>query len=381
RYEALDTDTRSFRLLEILPDMETTPVRLRLSPSTFDDDCPTYSALSYSWQYNPPQPQMQIYCNDLPMRIGYNLWTFLRQCRKTDGTGHHLWVDAICIDQQNISERNHQVAQMRDIYSKAARAIVWLGPDIGTDEATEAFDLVTGPNRLLYRDSRRDMRWHRSRRQWRALEKLLNRSYWSRVWIIQEFILAKLVELRCGNRIAPLENFDDICRWLETLEKPFTSRHLGSAGITFSRAYRLFKHRTEWWNTNGSAQTFSLRRLFEAYATSKSSDRRDKVYGLLGLACTISNQRSLVYADYSKKPVEILIDVVRNQCGWATRKDELANLHLVLLLKKALSVEHDEVHTHVLYYAPDLYPFLHLLSTTEFVRTNLLCIATVMEVG
>lgn len=315
------------------------------------------------------------------MQIGYNLWSFLHQFRQTDETGCLLWIDAICIDQQNTIERNHQVAQMRDIYSKATRVIVWLGDNIETDEASEAFNLVIGPHRLSYRDDHRDMRWHRSRRQWRALERLLNRSYWSRVWIIQEFILAKLVEIRCGHQTSPLENFEDICRWLEDFGKPFKSRHSASAGITFSKAYRLFKHRAEWWRTNGIARTFSLRRLFEAYTSSESSDRRDKVYALLGLACNISNDGSPIHADYSKTPVEILIDVVRNQCGWTTRKDELDNQRLVLLLKEALSVEHVEVYNHVLHHARDLLPFLHLLSTTEFVRTDLECIATVIEVG
>ncbi|KAF2452112.1 hypothetical protein P171DRAFT_321969, partial [Karstenula rhodostoma CBS 690.94] len=50
--------------------------------------------------------------------------------RKNERTRPLLWIDAFCIDQSNIRELNHQVAQMRDIYAAADSVIVWLGSDV-----------------------------------------------------------------------------------------------------------------------------------------------------------------------------------------------------------------------------------------------------------
>lgn len=53
-YEALNTDSKSFRFIEVLPDHESNPIRFKLSSSCLDDDCPAYTTLSYTWQCDPP---------------------------------------------------------------------------------------------------------------------------------------------------------------------------------------------------------------------------------------------------------------------------------------------------------------------------------------
>ena len=55
-----------------------------------------------------------------------------------------LWIDALYINQDETVERNHQVALMRDIYKKAARAIVWIGPEgVDTTKKYEARIAIT----------------------------------------------------------------------------------------------------------------------------------------------------------------------------------------------------------------------------------------------
>ena len=48
-----------------------------------------------------------------------------------------LWIDAICVDQNNIPERGHQVVRMAAIYPQASRVVVWLGPE--RDDSALAF--------------------------------------------------------------------------------------------------------------------------------------------------------------------------------------------------------------------------------------------------
>jgi len=84
---------------------------------------PQYEALSYSW--DAQYPQIYIYCSWAIFPITANCETALRHLRSR--RSRLLWVDSICIDQTSISEQNHQVRLMGDIYKTVQRVLVWLG--------------------------------------------------------------------------------------------------------------------------------------------------------------------------------------------------------------------------------------------------------------
>lgn len=83
-----------------------------------------YQALSYTWGHATANQLIEL--NGTPFRIRDNLWDFLHHAREEGLTGY-LWIDALCINQSQVSERNHQVGMMEDIYSQAECVIVWLG--------------------------------------------------------------------------------------------------------------------------------------------------------------------------------------------------------------------------------------------------------------
>ncbi|KAI1847193.1 hypothetical protein JX266_006733 [Neoarthrinium moseri] len=84
-----------------------------------------YTALSYVWGDAEKTEVMLL--DDKEFQITANLAEALRNIRDDVGT-YHIWADALCIDQRNISERNTQVAMMGDIYSSAMHTIIYLGP-------------------------------------------------------------------------------------------------------------------------------------------------------------------------------------------------------------------------------------------------------------
>ena len=95
-----------------------------------------YEALSYVWgRETAPAP---IFCGDGELRITANLDHALRHLRLA--RPRKLWVDALCIDQENMDERARQVGYMRLVYKHAALVIVWLGPKVPGVE--RAFDSV-----------------------------------------------------------------------------------------------------------------------------------------------------------------------------------------------------------------------------------------------
>jgi hypothetical protein len=109
-----------------------------------------------------------------------------------------LWIDAICIDQTSFAERNHQVSLINHIYSIAACVIVWLGLSDEVD--------VVEHDRLLP-----SLNWGahlhlKSPATWTpilvdCMQILCKRDYWTRIWIIQEFVLAQKVEVWLGDDI------------------------------------------------------------------------------------------------------------------------------------------------------------------------------------
>lgn len=161
-----------------------------------------YTALSYEWgipainrqvvssneagKTHEPSSSLykkQVTVNGQQLAISHNLFDALLhiRARLTKGKAAVLWVDALCIDQDNVLERGRQVAQIRNIYRSAQEVLCWLGP------ATP--DTLSPDTNSFSRD-------------------VMQRSYWHRVWIIQEFVLARSISLMCGERLFSLPDID-----------------------------------------------------------------------------------------------------------------------------------------------------------------------------
>ncbi|PMD27086.1 hypothetical protein NA56DRAFT_684547 [Hyaloscypha hepaticicola] len=87
------------------------------------DDCPDYEALSYTWGSSGTDIHIELDGQDFSIRP--NLAYALAALRRSES--RVLWVDAFCINQNNIHERNHQVEQMGEIYRQARQVLAWLG--------------------------------------------------------------------------------------------------------------------------------------------------------------------------------------------------------------------------------------------------------------
>lgn len=126
-YRDLDRQRQEIRLLELLPSAGPRYARIpecRLVQSSLLDK-PQYAALSYFWG-NPEQNRV-IIVDDMGIRIPQNLFEALIELRPTEGS-LIIWIDFLCINQNNNSERSWQVGLMKEIYSQADGVLAWLGP-------------------------------------------------------------------------------------------------------------------------------------------------------------------------------------------------------------------------------------------------------------
>lgn len=187
------TSSRSTRIIKIYPSRyETSALVCELSEEELNDDNPpSYAAISYTW--GSQSPSKIILCHGKALAVTQNCEAILRRFRQVDKMSY-VWIDAICIDQSNVKERNIQVAMMEDIYRLAEVVAVWLGPATEcTQEAFRYFEHLAEGNNL-----------DRDRAQSRLLSKeILEQPWFTRMWTIQEVAMAspKVVYLCRGDRM------------------------------------------------------------------------------------------------------------------------------------------------------------------------------------
>jgi len=131
KYIPLPKTRGSIRLLKLFPGkFKTEQVDCELIPAILDENSSNvkYEALSWSWGKKPPTSYINIRQNDQSYAkyVSPDLLSALRALRNARFV-RHLWIDAICINQEHDMEKNHQVEMMSEIYGKAEKVCVWLG--------------------------------------------------------------------------------------------------------------------------------------------------------------------------------------------------------------------------------------------------------------
>src|SRR5687767_9359257 len=126
-YQKLDASRREIRLLHASssysgPASMNKPLVSRLVVVSLSDK-PAYDALSYMW--GPPEPSFEIFVDGQVLRVRANLRQALLSLREGN-KAESIWVDGICINQDDAEERAQQVQLMADIYSNAQTVRVWI---------------------------------------------------------------------------------------------------------------------------------------------------------------------------------------------------------------------------------------------------------------
>ena len=290
----------SFRYASLPEDIEDNTIRIaEIKPGQRDDliscnikhvrlaDQPRYEALSYCW--GDPALNKSINCMGKPLAITTNLYLALRQLQSPSET-RILWLDAICINQQDIDERNQQVRLMRQIYENAERVIIWLGEEADNShhgmrlvpklaEANKKRDAL-GDTRVITELQRSGLRGvyglpDRYDDAWRGFFAILQRPWFGRGWVIQEVAVASSIEMFCGREIVSLDDFTLALVFSNSiwLAQKYLSNNYGRL-MTMVLTRQAFK----------SGARLSLLSLLLRYRMALTTDPRDKVFALCGLA-------------------------------------------------------------------------------------------------
>ncbi|KAI5917571.1 heterokaryon incompatibility protein-domain-containing protein [Camillea tinctor] len=285
-------ETLSGRLIYVNKELDTTSWSVPGFSSRPDprkeevhDDVPHFEALSYTWGSHKSLKAIFIESpgNLLSkLRVTKNLESALGHLRDNENS-RTLWIDAICINQQDLAERSAQVPRMCLIYQLAARVVAWLGTgssqsDLAVQtlqylgeqvEVTRTFSVICNPNAIERDWYNESYELPYSPPAWRAIAALVNRLWFTRIWVVQEIHLANSAAvLQCGHASISWPVFRRAITCLNlNLNLPAGFR----GDITACHGSAHFEPTEPW---SGLELTVIQR---------ECTDDRDRVYGLLGL--------------------------------------------------------------------------------------------------
>ena len=267
-YQPLNSESREIRVLELSGGSWQEGLAGTLRTASLDSQ-PSYEALSYTWGVSNESRSITIDKHST-VSITDNLARALRRLRGRL-TKRTIWCDAICIDQSNIEEREHQVSIMGDIYKGAVTVLVWLGEYPNASSSDQWF--MRRPH--WKRSGSRDVINSRGRRFAKAIDAAIRETQprWSnRAWTVQEFVLSKETML-CFGPVSIAYDPVHIIDFLILHQEP----------LPYLRAFHektsdMVKLR---YGVGAAQQSIAEAALFTS--TADCSDARDRVHSLLSL--------------------------------------------------------------------------------------------------
>ncbi|KAF2107524.1 heterokaryon incompatibility protein-domain-containing protein [Lophiotrema nucula] len=328
QYQAIDSESCT-RLLEIMPGYSQDPIVCTLRAVDIDKP-PEYTALSYVWGTSHRTRTIKVDGEDF--LVTDNLWYALWHIRLPNRSSM-MWVDAICIDQENIDERNQSVGNMKSIYENAHEILAWLGPDDqgGCDAMGGIFCIYDHYTRLIDKYGTPDAafkhmvdtnNWYGDLApdeetrigNWSGITRLLSlRTWFHRVWILQEGTVPVKTTFRlCDYQVSAKAVYEVISMVDRCPFESFPRNIIKESGFekTFALANLAKKRRVLQKRSMKAAKQndFPLLDILATMRHHKASDPHDKVYAAIGFATDIPEDAPIPI-DYRKSFSEMLRDV------------------------------------------------------------------------
>ena len=272
-----------------------------------------YEAISWCW--GNAEEEACIILNGRVVPVPVNAEYVLR--RLCVDQGHtSVWLDAVSVNQSDNTERGHQVAMMCDVYSSAKRVLVWLGEaDETTKSAVQSIDkLVAQCRKNICRQE--DIVDYFSNAEgifkysdlalpscdWPSISAFYESPWFTRLWVIQEVLLAKEALCFYGNIARPWSDVGLACEWMI---------HRNSWRYTVGLRYDGIHNASDMWECQYSPP--SLLKLLDMSSRYKTTEPLDKVYGLFGLLQSSAEVKTMknITPDYNKTIREVYTAATR----------------------------------------------------------------------
>ena len=284
------SDSRNFRILYIEPGAPGSRIRGSLHESRLGDGV-TYLALSYVW--GSPQIVAYVMVEGCYSLVTENLYAALQHLR-SEQEPRWIWIDQICINQQDQEERSQQVMMMHDIFSKSVQVLIWLGKHTQPYEEGLLFilKLLAHTN---YLDAQQDddlvgrvVDFTDSQdldKILPSLSALYENRWFSRCWTFQESVRnpdTAIITSFVGI------TFEILISFTQLLMRNDTIRLLLPLSHQSYRATRQLMVISQYRTSNPGQ---SLLQLAHSTRDRSATDLRDRLYSLIGIAASNDQQR------------------------------------------------------------------------------------------
>jgi len=273
---------------------------------------PSFRTLSYTW--GPKYYTHRIVIDDGELPVLDSLYPYLEMhLRDTeDGGKTWHWIDSLCINQDNVAERNSQINLMDQVYRSASQCDVWLGEE--AEEGWRAFKFLKFLNREFNdRPTRPSVDWIEKvlapregpyGDDWNALERLFTRPWWTRVWTVQEFILSKAVIFCCGTLTMPRSLFRSAIHIIWSCRNKTLNYDAPWNRIRLHEWYMGFGE-----DEDIRSQSVSLTATLAYLGNHQATDPRDRIYSLCGI---VKDPQIAGIPDYSQSVETLYINLVKS---------------------------------------------------------------------
>ncbi|KAM3417694.1 hypothetical protein BST61_g5929 [Cercospora zeina] len=322
-YRPLRSDLQQFRVLIILPGLGAEELHCHLRIASLQHDVlPQYETISYAWGDRNQRSSITI--NNVTLNVPYSTKAALHRMRLAREE-RVVWIDAICINQNDLSERGAQVSIMATIYMYGTGNLVFLGDDEEqVAEVTVAalnftHEKVMHALKSLDSEGRLKLDAGEVPYEWNfdsiindvdlgVHERLYSLPWFRRLWVIQEIALAARNTCHWGSFQFPLPTALTVGAVLARHPFPFGHQVGGFEAAKAMNSYATFKWRT------ARVLNWGLLEFMQGFATFSASEPRDRVFAAVQLYRKWNDLLSippLLTPDYSKSVAEVYRDATR----------------------------------------------------------------------
>ncbi|KHN96000.1 Heterokaryon incompatibility [Metarhizium album ARSEF 1941] len=292
------------RLLKLSKSTPWSPVQCELIQVRLDE-ATKFETISYTW--GDQKNRKGLILDGSRLDVSERVYEIVHD-RASFLMTRHIWIDSICINQQDNGEKSAQVQLMRKIYGSSYHTVIWLGHE---PDANDAIWFLSHLRRRMdseetvKRQTMSLMELNIESPGWRALARLVGHGYWTRCWVIQEIAVSKKVIISYGGELITWDYFSSLMTTVFTGD-PNHVWHISKiywrsldplpmdAGVQIASLGRL----REIIQANHSTNLFDL---LISSINSTATDPRDNIFSVQGISAAATTGD--IMPDYNS-PIE-----------------------------------------------------------------------------
>ncbi|KAH7401306.1 hypothetical protein BKA66DRAFT_564959 [Pyrenochaeta sp. MPI-SDFR-AT-0127] len=281
-YTYLPLDEGEIRLFLLFPGKQNDPIRGMIFTASSIEDAGPFRTLSYEWGIR--KKEKQIFTESGILKVWSSLHSTITNLREDDSPTV-LWIDAICINQNDDKEKTRQIRLLPEIFQHATRTLGFLGSDGRSNDAVQAL-LQIRAKLDTYNEWPKGLKaipksWEKDSKPrsddpiWQEIKDFFDRTWFRRAWIVQEAVAAPTVTLVCGKWSV---DWEDLHLAMEVVQQePRLPADITASWAPFSALSSLRE-------SEARQHRFSLLTLLTTFHYMDSTLKRDRFFALLGLA-------------------------------------------------------------------------------------------------